>query len=95
MRKFRDYRVKTQELGQPSAGCVFKNHNGTSSGRLIDLCGLKGRRIGGAAVSEKHANFILNMGKASSSDILALMNIIQKEVKNKFNLELEPEIQLI
>ena len=95
MRKFRDYRVKTQELGYPSAGCIFKNHNGTSSGRLIDLCGLKGRRIGDAAVSAKHANFILNMGKASSSDVLALMNIIQKEVKDKFNLELEPEIQLI
>ncbi len=95
MRKYRDYRVKTQELGQPSAGCVFKNHNGTSSGRLIDLCGLKGRRIGDAAVSGKHANFILNMGKASSSDVLDLMALIQKRVKNKFNLELEPEIQLI
>lgn len=95
MRKYRDYRVKTQELGYPSAGCVFKNHNGTSSGRLIDLCGLKGRRVGDAAVSQKHANFILNMGRSSASDVLALMNIMRKEVKDKFNLELEPEIQIV
>lgn len=95
MRKYRDYRVKTQELGQPSAGCVFKNHNGTSSGRLIDLCGLKGLRVGDAAVSQKHANFILNMGRSSASDVLALMKIMRGEVKNKFNLELEPEIQIV
>lgn len=95
MRKYRDYRVKTQELRYPSAGCIFKNHNGTSSGRLIDLCGLKGRRVGDAAVSEKHANFILNMGRSSASDVLALMNIMRKEVKDKFNLELEPEIQIV
>ncbi len=95
MRKYRDYRVKTQELRYPSAGCIFKNHNGTSSGRLIDLCGLKGCRVGDAAVSGKHANFILNMGRSSASDVLALMKIMRREVKNKFNLELEPEIQIV
>lgn len=95
MRKFLDYRRQTQELAYPSAGCIFKNCNGQSSGRLIDMCGLKGRRVGGAVISRRHANFIVNTGGATSGDILALMSLARKEVKKKFNTELKPEIQVI
>lgn len=95
MKEFLEYRRRTQETGYPSAGCAFKNPEGHSSGRLIDLCGLKGRRVGDAAISSKHANFIVNTGNASSSDILALMDLARKEVKNKFGIVLEPEIQIV
>lgn len=95
MQKFRNYRLKTQGSGSHSAGCIFKNPDAESSGRLIDLCGLKGRRIGDALISDKHANFIVNQGKASSADILALMRLTQEEVRKKFKINLEPEIQVI
>ena len=95
MQRFRDYRIKTQELGYHCAGCAFKNPDGQSSGRLMDLCGLKGRRIGGAVISGKHANFIINRGNATSQDILALMRLAQREVKKKFKVNLESEIQVI
>lgn len=87
-------RAQTQELSFPSAGCVFKNPRGDSAGRLIEECGLKGRRIGGALVSLKHANFIVNAQDATSRDVLALMRLVKKEVKNKFQIELEPEIKV-
>lgn len=95
MQRFRNYRLKTQGLRLHSAGCIFKNPDGQSSGRLIDLCGLKGRRIGDALISNKHANFIVNRGKASSADILALIRLTQEEVKMRFKVNLEPEIQVI
>ncbi|TAN59657.1 UDP-N-acetylmuramate dehydrogenase [bacterium] len=95
MKEFLDYRRRTQELSYASAGCAFKNPEGVSSGRLIDLCGLKGRSVGGAAISLKHANFIVNTGKASSSDILALMDLAKEEVKKRFGIALEPEIRII
>jgi len=87
-------RIFTQELSWPSAGCIFKNPPGDSAGRLIDLCGLKKRRIKDAMVSEKHANFILNLGRAKTKDVLALMALMRKKVKNKFNITLEPEIKI-
>lgn len=92
--RYMDYRKAAHELSRPSAGCVFKNPAGYSAGRLIDLCGLKGKRIGGACISQRHANFILNQGNARSSDVLALMNLIKKRVKKKFNVTLEPEIKI-
>lgn len=104
MRKFLDYRMRTQDLSYPSAGCIFKNPVNRnmgdckgvySSGRLIDLCGLKGRQIGGAAVSRKHANFIVNLGGANPQDILRLISLIQKEVQEKFKVQLKPEIEII
>ena len=95
MEKFRDYRKATQDLGYPSAGCVFKNRNGQASGRLIDLCGLKGKRIGGARISARHANFIINPAKADSKDILSLMKLAQRRVWEKFGVKLEPEIQIV
>lgn len=93
--KYLDSRKNKQELFLPSAGCVFKNHRTRGpAGRLIDLCGLKGRRIGDACVSEKHANFIVNIGHASAADVSALMGLIKEEVKNRFKITLKPEIKI-
>jgi UDP-N-acetylmuramate dehydrogenase len=87
-------RKATQDLSGACAGCVFKNPKGASAGRLIDLCGLKGKKIGGAYISAKHANFIINKGNAKARDILQLMKLVSKEVKKKFNITLEPEIKI-
>lgn len=87
-------RRRIQDYTKPSAGCVFKNPQGKHAGRLIDLCGLKGKRIGGACISTKHANFILNKGNARAVDILKLMALVKKEVKKKFNIILQPEIKI-
>lgn len=88
------YRRLAQDLSRPSAGCVFKNPLGYSAGRLIDLCGLKGRRAGDACISQRHANFILNLGQANAKDVLKLMDLIKRRVKDKFLLRLEPEIKI-
>ncbi len=88
------YRKLTQDLSKPSAGCIFRNPTGHSAGRLIDLCGLKGKRIGDAGVSRKHANFILNLGKGSARDVCKLMDLIREKVKNKFNINLIPEVKI-
>jgi len=91
-----EFRKKNQPLKFPSAGSIFVNQDGRSaSSKLIDQAGLKGIRIGDAQVSEKHAGFIINLGNAKSGDILELIKIIQEKVKEKFNTDLEPEIQII
>ena len=80
----------------PSAGCFFKNPPaGKTAGQVIDMAGLKGTKIGGAEISAKHANFIVNTGKASASDILELMQLVQKKVFDKFNISLEPEAKIV
>lgn len=89
------YRNDTQETGLPSAGCAFKNPAGESAGRLIDLAGLKGARIGDAQVSHRHANFIVNLGFATCDDVLSLMEHIQRSVHQRFNIRLEPEVRLL
>lgn len=87
---------KTQDLLARSAGCIFKNPaHCLSAGAMIDACGLKGRRCGGAEVSTKHGNFIINRNNAKASDILHLINLIQEEIINKFSVWLEPEITII
>jgi len=88
------YRRVAQDLPFANAGCIFKNPKRYQAGRLIDACGLKGKRIGDACVSNKHANFILNLGRARFSDVLRLMGLIKRRVKNKFNIDLEPEIKI-
>ncbi len=93
IKHFLDYREKNHPLKFPSAGCIFKNPSGVSAGELIEKCGLKGRKSGGAMISEKHANFIVNLDGAQAKDVLSLINLIKKEVKNKFNVELKEEIQ--
>jgi UDP-N-acetylmuramate dehydrogenase len=79
----------------PSAGSIFKNPEGDYAGRLIDAVGLKGKTIGGAMISSKHANFIVNKGKASTSDILALMDLVIVKVKEMFNIQLNTEIKVV
>ncbi len=80
---------------QPSAGSVFRNLPDKPAGRIIEEAGAKGMRIGGAEVSEKHANFIVNTGSASASDILDLIKAVQRLVKDKFAVELQPEVRII
>ena len=79
----------------PSAGSIFKKIEGVGAGRLIDECGLKGFRIGGAQIFPKHANIIVNVGGATAADVRALIRHAQEAVAGKFNQHLEPEIGLI
>jgi UDP-N-acetylmuramate dehydrogenase len=88
-------RKAKQPLGQRSAGSVFKNPPGDFAARLIEKAGLKGKRLGGAQVSNKHANFIVNLGDATAEDIYNLMKMVQQEVYNQFKVLLEPEIILV
>lgn len=93
--KYLDYRRKTQDYTYPSAGCIFKNPRGVSAGFLIDACGLKGKRIGKAMFSNKHANFIINLGNASSKSVLKLIDLASCKVKEIFGVDLDPEIKII
>ena len=79
----------------PSAGSVFRNPEGDHAGRLIEECGLKGKKIGGAEVSMKHANFIVNTGNATSNDIKNLIELVHTQVKEKFNIDLVLEQEII
>ena len=88
-------RIATQPLGQPNAGSVFRNPPGDYAARLIEACGLKGRVYGGAAISEKHANFIVNLDRASAADIEALMDLAEQEVARQFGVRLEREVRVI
>jgi UDP-N-acetylmuramate dehydrogenase len=88
-------RRQTQPIEKRSLGSTFKNPPGDAAGRLIDACGLKGRRIGQAQISEKHANFIVNLGGASADDVLALMAEMRNRVFERFGIELEPEVRVI
>lgn len=88
-------RTEKQPLDFPSAGSVFKRPQGYYAGKLIEDAGLKGVRIGDAQVSEKHTGFIINCGNASASDVLSLIGLIQKTVKEKFGVDMYPEIKII
>lgn len=81
-------RINSQPLNYPNAGSVFRNPEGKYAGELIEKCNLKGYNINGAEVSTKHANFIINNQNAKGKDIIALINLIQKEVKTKYNIDL-------
>lgn len=86
---------QTQPLRRPSAGSVFKNPVGESAGKLIDMAGLKSMRRGQAMVSRKHANFIVNMGGATASDVVGLIELVQKGIQDRFGIQLEPEVEII
>ena len=88
-------RKKSQPLNKRSAGSLFKNPKNNSAGKLLDLAGLKGFSIGDAKISEKHANFFINDGDASSRDMLMLIKKAHKEVKDKFNVNLSLEVKLM
>src|SRR6266542_2299401 len=85
----------TQPLALASAGCVWKNPQGESAARLIEKVGLKGKRLNGAEISAKHANFIVNRGGATAADILALMDMTRERVQGHFGIALEPEVRIL
>ncbi|GLI18241.1 UDP-N-acetylenolpyruvoylglucosamine reductase [Tepidanaerobacter syntrophicus] len=95
MEKYSVLRRQKQPLNLPSAGSVFKRPPGNFAGALIEKAGLKGYKIGGAMVSEKHAGFIVNTGGATARDVIELIEYIQQEVQRKFDVLLEPEIKII
>lgn len=88
-------RIESQPLDKPSAGSVFRNPEGLSSGKLIEDLGLKGYSVGGASISEKHANFIINDGTATYEDIIELIDYIRKRVKKEYNIDLILEQEII
>jgi len=95
IKEYLNYRKENQPLNLPSAGSVFKNPAGFSAARLIEECGLKGKKIGGAKISEKHANFVVNLGEAKAKDVKKLINLAKKAVKKKFKVVLEEEIEIL
>lgn len=94
MREIYEEKSRSQPLSAKSAGCVFKNPPGQSAGGLIDQSGLKGFKVGGAMVSRKHANFIVNWSSATAAQVLELIQRIREEVKKRFGVWLEPEIKI-
>jgi len=93
--KIKKWRRQTQPLDLPSAGSIFKNPPGKSAGQLVEQVGLKGFQAGKAKISEKHANFIVNLGGATAKDILSLIVIIQNRVYQETEIWLEPEIKIV
>ena len=90
-----NYRREKQPITYPSAGSSFKRPEGYFPGKLIEDCGLKGYTIGGAQVSNLHANFIINIGDATSKDIIELAKYVQNKVKEQFDVDLELEIEIV
>jgi UDP-N-acetylmuramate dehydrogenase len=95
IKEYLKQRKEKQPLEYPSAGSIFKNPNGRAAGYLIEQCGLKGKKIGKAMISEKHANFIVNLGNAKAKDVKKLIDLCKEKVKEKFGIELEEEIEYL
>jgi UDP-N-acetylmuramate dehydrogenase len=95
LQKNKDYRRDTQPLNFPCAGSIFRNPLPDYAGQLIEKVGLKGFQIGGAQVSEMHANFIVNKERATANDVLLLIAHIQKEIKENYNIDLHTEVEII
>ena len=95
MQDLYNQKITSQPFAEENAGCMFKNPPGHSAGKLIDECGLKGHRIGGAEVSKIHGNFILNLDNATAHDVLSLVRHIQDHVKQERGVDLEMEVQLL
>ncbi len=95
LRGFQRRRETRQPLGFPSAGSVFKNPPGHHAGELVERVGLKGRRCGDAAISEVHANFIVNLGRARCADVLELIGLAKAAVFKAFGIELEEEVEYV
>ena len=88
-------RIEKQPLDLPNAGSTFKRLEDIPTAKLIDDCGLKGYRVGDAAISEKHAGFVVNLGNAKAVEVIELINYIKEQVKIKFNKNIELEILVI
>lgn len=95
IRELLDRRAQTQPTNEPSCGSVFRNPPGTHSAKLIENCGLKGYQIGGAQVSPKHANFIVNTGNATAADIESLISYVAETVKSQHEIDLIREVHII
>ncbi len=94
--KILEKRWQRQPRGLPSAGCFFKNPvSGKTAGELIETAGLKGKSMGGAKISSKHANFIINYHNACAADFLKLMELVEETVLKKFNINLEREVKVV
>lgn len=94
-REFLKKKSSTQPLGEPSAGCIFKNPEGDAAGRLIELAGYKGMKKGDVEVSRVHANYFINRGRATCRDFIELMETVKAGVREYSGIELEPEIKII
>jgi len=95
IKQYASHRISRQDYSIPSAGCVFKNIPNHSVGKLVEELGLKGTKKGGAMISDTHGNFIVNIGQAKARDVIELINLVRQKVKEKYNLDLETEIQLV
>ncbi len=93
--EFSSRRMKTQPYGVATAGCMFKNPEGHSAGKLLDMAGMKGERKGDVMVSEKHANFFINLGEGRSEDVLYLVELAKKRVYEEFGIVLEEEVIIL
>jgi len=94
-RKLMKDRNSRQPIGQYSCGCMFRNYKGVSAGKLIDEVGMKNKKVGGVVISDKHANFVINTGGGKATEVLKLMDLIKRVVKNKSGIDLEPEIFMV
>src|SRR5437773_2192200 len=95
VRDLRERRRAREPHGVPNAGSIFKNPPGDYAGRLIEQCGLKGRRVGGAEVSPAHANWIVNAGGATAKEVLELVEIVRAAVVERFGITLEMEVKVV
>ena len=95
LRERSEYRLRTHDVSGPNAGSVFRNPPGQNAWRLVDEAGMRGARIGDAQVSEKHTNFIVNLGEARAADILALIDKVRRAVEEKTGILLEPEVKIV
>ena len=95
MEELKVQRVTKQPLEYPSAGSTFKRPEGYFAGKLIEDAGLRGYRVGGAQVSEKHCGFVINTGDATTSDVVQLIHNVQNIIWNKFKVKLEPEVKFL
>lgn len=95
IKEYLHYRKATQPLTLPSAGCVFRNPGPEPAGRLIEMVGLKGSRVGDAQVSEKHANFVVNLGRAKAADVISLIKRVGRTVEQKTGVNLQLELKIV